>query len=157
EPRSPRAESGDHTSFAHPSRSRGNRRSTFSSIGASRRCVHSGTKSLRTSRAHHEVQSQRGLLMTADRLEQLARRAVVELHAFCVDWFQGTMKDTPDEARCERALASDFRMITPDGQVQDRPGVFSRLRAARGSAGPGFAIKIGELRTIWKNRQAVLL
>lgn len=82
------------------------------------------------------------------------RAEIVRLHAFFVAWFRGEAADFSD---CERAFAADFRMVTPDGAVHERESVLTRLRAARGSAGAGFAIEIDEPRLAWQAGDAVLM
>ena len=88
----------------------------------------------------------------------LTIRAISEtqqLHAFFVAWFRG-QKDA-DFMRCEAALADDFCMVTPDGEVHDRTAVVERLRSAHGSFGPDFVIEIVDPRATWQSNAAVLL
>ena len=88
----------------------------------------------------------------------LALRAIDEvhgLHAFFVAWFRAD--DVADFARCEAALAPDFRMVTPDGRVHERAVVIDRLRAAHGTAAAGFTIDILQPNIVWRAGDAVLL
>ena len=88
----------------------------------------------------------------------LAARAIAEardLHAFFVAWFGGA--GDADFRRCEAALAPDFRMVTPDGRLHERPAVIDRLQAARGSAAGDFAIEIVQPAVAWRAGHAVLL
>ena len=90
----------------------------------------------------------------------LAARAVEEtheLHAFFVAWFRDTDGLAPDFSRCEGALATDFRMIAPDGTAHDRAAVIGRLRAARASAPADFTIDILQPTAVWQADGAVLL
>lgn len=88
----------------------------------------------------------------------LAERAVDEaraLHAFFVAWFRAGAG--ADFARCEAALAPDFRMVTPDGRVHERAAVIDRLRSAAGTAADDFAIDILQPTVVWRAGDAVLL
>lgn len=89
-----------------------------------------------------------------------AGRAVAEvraLHAFFAAWFRGLPQETADFARFEAALAPDFRLIGPDGAVQERDAVIARVRALRASAAPDFAIEILQPEVVWQGADAVLL
>ena len=86
-----------------------------------------------------------------------AGEEVRALHAFFVAWFRGETDRLEDFAACEAALAADFRMITPDGGVHERPAVIGRLRAAHGSAPGEFSIEILQTRAVWQSSEAVLL
>ena len=44
-----------------------------------------------------------------------ASRRGAALHAFFVAWFRGGIGSADGFRACERALAADFRMVTPDG------------------------------------------
>ena len=71
----------------------------------------------------------------------LARVEVVARHDFFVAWFTGhAAVAAMDEAA--RAFASDMGRIAPDGRVQDRGEVVAMLRAAGGTRGPSFAIRV---------------
>ena len=80
---------------------------------------------------------------------------VRELHHFFVAWFTGVAD--ADFQRCEAALASDFRMVTPDGGLHDRAAVIDRIRSARSSAAADFAIEILQPAIAWQSDNAVLL
>jgi hypothetical protein len=95
--------------------------------------------------------------MTPADLAARAIREAGELHAFFVAWFRAGDGPRPDFARCEAALAPDFRMVTPDGAVHDRAAVISRLRAAVGTAPGDFAIDILQPAVAWQSDGAVLL
>ena len=89
-------------------------------------------------------------------LAELARREVLALHEFFGSWFRaGTA--AVDFSLCEAALASDFRMVAPDGTVNDRAAVLQRLRQARNSQPAGFAIAISAVEPLWQQGDAVLL
>ncbi len=88
----------------------------------------------------------------------LAQRAIDEareLHAFFVAWFRAG--SSADFTRCERALAPDFRMVTPDGRVHERATIIDRLRAARGTAAGDFFIDVLQPIVAWRTEHAVLL
>jgi hypothetical protein len=89
-------------------------------------------------------------------LEQLAIDEVVALHAFFVAWLRAE-PSAAEFRRCEGALAPDFRMITPDGRPHGRDAVLGRIRAARGTAGHGFDIRVVDPRTVWSDGNAILL
>jgi hypothetical protein len=89
-------------------------------------------------------------------LAELARREVLALHAFFVVWFRPGPA-AADFGPCEAALALDFRMVSPDGMVSDRAAVLQRLRQARGSQPPDFAIAIAGIEPLWQQGDAVLL
>lgn len=95
--------------------------------------------------------------MPAADLAQRAIDEVRELHAFFVAWFRVGDGPPPDFARCDAALAPDFRMVTPDGRVHERAAVIDRLRAARGTAAADFAIDILQPAVAWMRADAVLL
>jgi hypothetical protein len=95
--------------------------------------------------------------MSTARLEQLATAEVVGLHDFFVAWFRAEPGSAPDFQRCERALAADFRMISPDGQVHARDQVLARIRDARGALPSDFRIRILDPRAVWADGNAVLL
>lgn len=55
------------------------------------------------------------------------RDEIESLHAFFVDWFTGeTAKDTHD--RVERALGSEFEMVTPSGTRREYADVVDSIR-----------------------------
>jgi hypothetical protein len=90
------------------------------------------------------------------KIAELARDEAVALHAFFVAWFLD-QDDAPDFETCERAFAPDFRMVTPDGTAHDLAETLARLRAARGTAKPGFRIDVLDPRPVWIGDGAVLL
>jgi hypothetical protein len=65
-----------------------------------------------------------------------AWREVVELHDFFVAWLRG---DAPAEdfSRAEAAISKDFRMISPDGKIDDSAAVLEWIKGgARKPAEP---------------------
>jgi hypothetical protein len=93
-------------------------------------------------------------------MDDLAVRAIEEaheLHAFFAAWFRAGHGPVPDFRRLEAALADDFRMVTPDGRLQDRATVVERVRAARAGAPDDFRITVREARAVWQAPGAVLL
>ena len=90
-------------------------------------------------------------------LAERAVREVEELHAFFVAWFRRATGAATDFARCEAALAPDFRMIVPEGSVHEREAIMERLRESRGRDGSDFAISILQPSVVWQDRDAVLL
>ena len=66
--------------------------------------------------------------------EQLCAREVENLHQFFHDWFVGDLPDTDDAfARLTGALAEDFHIISPSGNVTRRGDLLDNLRDAHGS------------------------
>lgn len=94
--------------------------------------------------------------MSAASIAESASREVHELHGFFVGWFRGAAGEA-DFAACEAALAPDFRVVAPDGGVQDRATLIDRLKAARGSVSADFRIEIPELLVAWQTADAALI
>lgn len=94
--------------------------------------------------------------MTGLSLEELARTEVLALHEFFVAWFRRGGPDI-DFRLCEAAFAPDFRMVTPDGFVRDRPAIVEMVRRARGTLPEDFAIVISEIGPLWQRGDAILL
>jgi hypothetical protein len=93
-------------------------------------------------------------------MDDLAVRAIEEaheLHAFFAAWFRAGHGPVPDFERLEAALADDFRMVTPDGRLQDRATVIERVRAGRAGAPGDFRIAVREAHAVWRAPGAVLL
>jgi hypothetical protein len=93
-------------------------------------------------------------------MDDIAIRAIEEaheLHAFFAAWFREGNGPVPDFDRLESALAADFRMVTPDGAVQERETVIERVRAGRGAAPEDFRIAVREAHPVWQAEDAVLL
>jgi len=89
-------------------------------------------------------------------LAELAQREVIALHEFFVAWFRPATA-APAFGECEAALAPDFRMVTPDGAVNDRAAVLQGLRQARGSQPADFAIVVADVGMLWQEGDAILL
>lgn len=85
-------------------------------------------------------------------LAAAATREVEELHRHFVSLFTGRSQDI---ARCAKAFAADFQMVTPAGKVFDRAGALAVLSAA--TAQPGFAITIQAIHPVWQSKDSVLL
>lgn len=69
-------------------------------------------------------------------------REVERLHSFFVEWYTGQLKQEAFE-RMDGAIAPDFEMVTPDGEVLDREAVLGMVRDTRGAYAPGaFGIDI---------------
>lgn len=93
-------------------------------------------------------------------MDDIAIRAIEEvheLHAFFAAWFRAGAGPVLDLVRLKAALAPDFRMVTPDGQLQDRASVIERVRAARTGEAADFRIIVREPRAAWQAPGAVLL
>ena len=71
-------------------------------------------------------------------------REVVELHKFFVDWYRG---DAASMDRVERALAPDFTMVTPDGELLARPSVIAGITEGRKGSSPGIEVHEIEVRS----------
>ncbi len=85
------------------------------------------------------------------------RDEILGLHEFFVRWFCAGPSTKLDFARCEDALAADFHLVMPDGSMVERSNIIATLRAARGSAKPGFSIAIEHLAPLWQDRGAILV
>lgn len=67
---------------------------------------------------------------------------IERLHSFFVSWYAGELEESAFD-QFEDALASEFEMITPDGDVMTRQTVIDAIAAARGStASSAFQIDI---------------
>ena len=90
-------------------------------------------------------------------LAQRAVREVIELHDFFSVWLRRDTAATGDFARCENAIAADFRMVTPEGEMHLRAEVIERIRSMRASVGSDFRIQILQPSVVWQRDDAVLL
>jgi hypothetical protein len=89
-------------------------------------------------------------------LTDLAWQEVVALHAFFETWLQESESDM-DFSEVEAAIGKDFRIISPDGTIEEREAVVSSIRNARGSRGPTFTIAVLDPHAIWASDGAALL
>ncbi len=56
-------------------------------------------------------------------------KEIIQLHQFFQDWFNGDISaDDTAFDRLETALAPDFKIITPDGQIVRREALLQRLQ-----------------------------
>jgi hypothetical protein len=62
-----------------------------------------------------------------------------------------------DFSEVEGAIGGDFRIISPDGAIEERDAIISSIRNARGSRGLDFAIIALDPHAIWAGGKAVLL
>lgn len=76
-------------------------------------------------------------------LESQVRREIEELHEVFEAWLAGSAEASL--ASVEDSLASDFRMVSPSGQLVERGPLLSGLHAARGRSGEGFRIEVREV------------
>lgn len=85
------------------------------------------------------------------------RREIESLHEFFVDWYTGqTGEDTYD--RVERALASDFEMVTPEGIRSKYRDVVDGIRDGYASHEPGaFDIEIRNVETRYSGEDHTLV
>ena len=91
-------------------------------------------------------------------LSDAARAEVRGLHEFLVEWFTSTVADTDAAfARFSGVLHPQFAMIVPSGELLDRESVLTSIRAAHGSADPGFAIEIRGMQDRFVHGDHVLL
>jgi hypothetical protein len=89
-------------------------------------------------------------------LASLAWQEVVALHAFFEAWLREG--DQPmDFSEVEAAIGRDFRMISPDGTIEEREAVVLWVKNSRGSRGPDFTILALDPHPIWSGDGAVLL
>jgi len=95
-------------------------------------------------------------MSSASSFADLAWREVVELHDLFVAWLRGDAS-AKDFSRAEASIGKDFRMISPDGKMDDRAAVLALIKDARGSRPSPFTIVARDPRTIWTGDGAVLL
>jgi hypothetical protein len=75
------------------------------------------------------------------------RREIVALHEFFVDWYTGRLENDAG-GRIARALASDFEMVTPEGDRRAYADVVDGIRGRYASHDPGaFEIDIRNVET----------
>jgi hypothetical protein len=86
-----------------------------------------------------------------------AVQEVMRLHSFFQDWYRGEVPNS-DEAfsRLEWALGPGFRLLRPDGTVQDRAGALEMVRSEHGRQ-PGYEIEIRKPETAWSGDDLALL
>ena len=89
-------------------------------------------------------------------LADRAWQEVVELHDFFGEWLRG---DAPagDFSRAEAAIGKDFRMVSPDGKIDESAAVLVSIKAAHGSRPSPYTMVVQDPRTIWAGEGAVLL
>lgn len=93
---------------------------------------------------------------TEKSLADQAWQEVVDLHAFFETWLRES-ETAMDFSEVERAIGRDFRLVSPDGKIDERDAVVSWIKGARGSRGPTFLIVASDPRPIWAGTGAVLL
>ena len=64
-------------------------------------------------------------------VETTPREEIVALHDFFVDWYRGRAGESDFET-FEATLAPGFELVSPDGEVVDRPSVIEWIRESRG-------------------------
>jgi hypothetical protein len=89
-------------------------------------------------------------------LADRAWQEVVELHDFFGEWLRG---DAPagDFSRAEGAIGKDFRMISPDGKIDESAAVLAWIKGAHGSRPSPHTIAVLDPHTIWAGESGVLL
>jgi hypothetical protein len=89
-------------------------------------------------------------------LADKAWQEVVQLHDFFFSWMRG---DAPagDFSRAEAAIGKEFRMISPDGTIEESAAVIAWIKGAHGSRPAPFTMTVQDPRTIWAGEGAVLL
>jgi hypothetical protein len=64
-------------------------------------------------------------------MAQACREEVLALHKFLEGWYAGrAAADDATFARCADALAPEFRLINPDGELTERDDLLARIRGA---------------------------
>jgi hypothetical protein len=89
-------------------------------------------------------------------LAEKAWQEVVGLHEFFLVWLNG-VAPAGDFSRAERAIGKNFRMISPDGSIEESAAVLGWIRGAHGSRPAPFTMAVSDPRTIWAGEGAVLL
>jgi hypothetical protein len=64
---------------------------------------------------------------------------VARLHRFFRGWYRGELAHE-SFAACEQALAPDFTIVTPSGQLVGRDEIMTAVRSHHGGEPPGFEI-----------------
>ena len=89
-------------------------------------------------------------------LADRAWQEVVQLHDFFFAWMRGEAP-AGDFSRAKTAIGKNFRMISPDGTIEESAAVIAWIKGAHGSRPSPFDITTLDLRTIWEGNGAVLL
>lgn len=89
-------------------------------------------------------------------LADKAWQEIVQLHEFFFSWLRGEAH-AGDFSRAEAAIGKDFRMISPDGTIDESIAVIGWIRGAHGSRPAPFTMSVKDPRTIWAGESAVLL
>jgi hypothetical protein len=76
------------------------------------------------------------------------RTEIEELHRFFERWLRG---DEDDFSRCDRALARDFTMVGPGGEVRSRDKLIRGLLDAQGKRSVAIRIRNFELHQLSAN------
>ena len=89
-------------------------------------------------------------------LADKAWQEVIGLHNFFGEWLRG---DAPagDFSRAESAISKDFRMISPDGAIEESAAVLAWIKGAHGSRPAPYTMAVLDPHTIWAGESAVLL
>lgn len=83
-------------------------------------------------------------------------REIHELHAFFEAWFRGDAPNAEFE-RVARALAPDFQLVSPRGQVDDQNAILAAIRAARGGRSAAFEIRIEAVEARYESESSCLM
>lgn len=75
----------------------------------------------------------------------VVRTEIEELHRFFERWLRG---DEEDFSRCDRALARDFTMVGPGGEVRSRDALVQALLDAHGKRPVDIEIRRFEMREL---------
>ncbi|MFQ3319136.1 MAG: hypothetical protein ACI8UR_000506 [Natronomonas sp.] len=74
-------------------------------------------------------------------------REITGLHSFFADWHRGEA-DSDDLGRITQALAPEFEMVTPAGNILDRGMVLDGLRETHGTTDEEFDIDIRDVEVL---------
>ena len=79
---------------------------------------------------------------------ETCRTEIEELHAFFVEWYGGDL-EADAFSRMDRAIASGFELVAPDGERLGREATLEWVRGSRGKyAGEAFNIEIRDVECI---------
>ena len=95
--------------------------------------------------------------MSARSLTDLAIAETIALHEFFNDWLGKVDGGGCDFGECAGALAADFRMIGPDGEIMAEPDISNWLLNERGTRADGFHITVREPRGVWQDGDAAII
>lgn len=94
--------------------------------------------------------------MKSDSISGRVKQEVYGLHRFFEDWLGGTVGNTGENLKyLEQALAEDFKMISPAGNIESRATLITGFQSGWHSL-PGISIQIEEVEILQEDTTSVL-